>query len=76
MSDSKKKDNDSGNKYSEKAQEKISKVMKEYKEGELKTSAGDKVKSRDQAIAIGISEARQEGYKTPPPPDEKEENES
>ena len=76
MSDSKQKDKESGNKYSEKAQGKISKVMKEYKEGDLKTSAGNKVTSRDQAIDIGISEARQEGYKTPPPPDEKEEDES
>ncbi|HAR37782.1 MAG: hypothetical protein A2W86_05655 [Bacteroidetes bacterium GWD2_45_23] len=52
-------------KYSKKAQDKIGEVMKEYKEGELKTSAGKKVKDRDQAIAIGISEAKQAGYKVP-----------
>lgn len=48
-------------KYSKKAQDKIGEVMKEFKEGELKTSAGKKVKDRDQAIAIGISEAKQAG---------------
>lgn len=52
-------------KYSKKAQEKIGEVMKEFKEGDLKTSAGDKVTDRDQAVAIGISEAKQEGYKVP-----------
>ena len=53
-------------KYSKKAQDKVEKVMHEFKRGDLKTSAGDKVTNRKQAIAIGISEARQEGYKTPP----------
>ncbi len=52
-------------KYSKKAQDKNGEVMKEFKEGELKTSAGKKVKNRDQAIAIGISEAEQAGYKVP-----------
>ena len=41
-------------------QEKIGKVMKEFKEGTLKTSAGKKVKSRKQAVAIAMSES--EGY--------------
>ena len=41
-------------------QEKIGKVMKEFKEGTLKTSAGKKVKSRKQAVAIAMSEC--EGY--------------
>lgn len=36
---------------------KIEKVMKEYKEGKLKSSSGKKVESRDQAIAIALSEA-------------------
>lgn len=36
---------------------KVSKVMREYKAGKLKSSSGDKVKSRDQAIAIAMSEA-------------------
>jgi len=52
-------------KYSKKAQEKIGDVMKEFKEGDLKTSAGEKVTDRDQAVAIGISEAKQKGYKVP-----------
>jgi myosin-crossreactive antigen len=55
-------------KYSKKAQEKIEEVMHEFKHGELKSGKGGKggiVKSRDQAIAIGISEARQAGLKVP-----------
>lgn len=52
-------------KYSEKAQEKVEKVMHEFKEGKLKSSSGQKVKSRKQAVAIGISEAREEGLKVP-----------
>lgn len=52
-------------KYSEKAQEKVEKVMKEFKEGKLKSSSGDKVTNRKQAVAIGISEAREEGLKVP-----------
>lgn len=51
--------------YSKKAQEKIAEVMKEFKEGKLHSSSGDKVTERDQAIAIGISEAEQAGYKVP-----------
>lgn len=52
-------------KYSGKAQEKVGKVMKEFKEGKLKSGSGDKVTSRKQAIAIGISEAKEEGFKVP-----------
>lgn len=52
-------------KYSGKAQDKVGKVMREYKEGKLKSSSGDKVTSRKQAVAIGISEAREEGLKVP-----------
>lgn len=52
-------------KYSEKAQEKVGKVMKEFKEGKLKSSSGDKVASRKQAVAIGISEAKEAGLKVP-----------
>ena len=39
------------------AKGKIHKVMKEYASGELKSSSGDKVTSRKQAIAIAMSEA-------------------
>lgn len=55
----------SNKKYSEKAQEKVGKVMKEFKEGKLKSSSGDKVTSRKQAVAIGISEAKEAGLKVP-----------
>jgi len=51
--------------YSKKAQEKIGDVMHEFKEGKLKSSSGKKVKERDQAIAIAISEAREKGLKVP-----------
>jgi Family of unknown function (DUF6496) len=52
-------------KYSKKAQNKVEKVMHEFKHGELKSGHGGKVKSRKQAIAIGISEARKAGAKVP-----------
>jgi hypothetical protein len=41
----------------DKMKSKVSKVMREYKAGKLKSSSGDKVKSRDQAVAIAMSEA-------------------
>ena len=55
-------------KYSKKAQDKIETVLHEFKIGKLKSGKGGnggKVKSRKQAIAIGISEARHEGDKVP-----------
>jgi hypothetical protein len=52
-------------KYSKKSQNKVKKVMHEYKHGELKSGNGRKVKSRKQAIAIGLSEARESGAKVP-----------
>jgi hypothetical protein len=55
-------------KYSKAAEKKVGKVMKEFKEGTLKSGkdgSGGKVKSRKQAIAIGISEAREAGLKVP-----------
>lgn len=43
-------------------------VMKEFKEGKLHSGKGGKVvKSRKQAIAIGLSEQRQMGKKIPGP---------
>jgi hypothetical protein len=39
------------------AAKKIGKVMGEYKSGKLKSSSGQKVKSRDQAVAIAMSES-------------------
>lgn len=53
------------NKYGEKAQKKVHKVMKEYKAGDLKSGSGKKVTSKKQAVAIGLSEARKEGGKVP-----------
>lgn len=53
-------------KYGPKAQKKIKKVMEEFKEGKLKSgTSGKKVTNRKQAVAIGISEAREEGDKVP-----------
>ncbi len=52
-------------KYSEKAQKKVGKVMEEFKEGKLKSSSGEKVTNRKQAVAIGISEAKEAGLKVP-----------
>ncbi len=53
-------------KYGAKAQEKVEKAMHERKHGELKSGrSGKKVTSRKQAIAIGLSEARQAGAKVP-----------
>lgn len=52
--------------YSKKAQDKVEKVMHEMKEGTLRSGgSGKKVKSRKQAIAIGLSEAREAGAKVP-----------
>jgi hypothetical protein len=53
-------------KYSKKSQDKVEKSMHEMKEGKLKSGrSGKKVKSRQQAIAIGLSEARKSGAKVP-----------
>ncbi|MCD6012244.1 MAG: hypothetical protein K0Q79_2106 [Flavipsychrobacter sp.] len=52
-------------KYSKKAQDKVEKTMHERKHGTLKSGSGKKVTSRKQAIAIGLSEARDEGAKVP-----------
>ena len=39
--------------------------MRRRKKGTLKSGSGRKVKSRKQAIAIGLSEAREKGAKVP-----------
>lgn len=53
-------------KYSKKSQDKVEKAMHEMKHGELKSGrSGKKVKSRKQAIAIGLSEARRSGARVP-----------
>jgi hypothetical protein len=53
-------------KYSKKASKKVGRAMRERKRGTLRSGrSGRKVKSRKQAIAIGLSEARREGAKVP-----------
>ena len=52
-------------KYGPKASEKVEKAMHERKRGALKSGSGRKVKSKKQAIAIGLSQARKAGGKVP-----------
>ena len=53
-------------KYGKKAGQKVKRAMHERKKGTLKSGrSGKKVKSRKQAIAIGLSEARKSGAKVP-----------
>lgn len=55
--------------YGQKAQSKVKRAVKKAKRGTLKSGrSGKRVKSRKQAIAIGLSEARREGAKVPPRP--------
>jgi Family of unknown function (DUF6496) len=52
--------------YGKKAQSKVKRAMQERKEGTLRSGrSGRKVRSRKQAIAIGLSEARRSGAKVP-----------
>ena len=53
-------------KYGEKSKETVKKSMHEFKRGKLKSGkAGKPVKSRKQAVAIGLSKARKKGAKVP-----------
>jgi hypothetical protein len=53
-------------KYSKSSKKKVERAMHEMKQGKLRSgSSGAKVKSRKQAIAIGLSEARRSGAKVP-----------
>lgn len=53
-------------KYGTKAQKIIQKTMEEYSEGNLRSGAAkNRVRSRTQAVAIGISKARKAGAKVP-----------
>ena len=53
-------------KYSKASSAKVAKAMHERKAGTLRSGrSGKKVKSRKQAIAIGLSEARRAGKKVP-----------
>lgn len=54
-------------KYGHKSQKYVEGAMRKYKRGKLKSGkSGRPVKSRKQAIAIGLSEAREKGAKVPP----------
>jgi hypothetical protein len=52
-------------KESSKGRQNVRRVMKEHKEGKLRSGSGGKVRSRKQAIAIALNEARQSGAKIP-----------
>lgn len=52
-------------KYSKKSQEMVKSAMKRRKTGSLRSGSGKKVTSRKQAIAIGLSEAREKGARVP-----------
>lgn len=53
-------------KYGKRTQQKMAKTMHEFKEGTLKSGrSGKRVSSRQQAVAIGLSQARKEGDKVP-----------
>jgi hypothetical protein len=52
-------------KYSKSTQDHVEKTMRRKKKGTLKSGSGKKVKSRKQAVAIALSEAREKGYKAP-----------
>jgi hypothetical protein len=52
-------------KYGKSAAKSVKSTMHRRKKGTLKSGSGRKVKSRKQAIAIGLSEARKKGAKVP-----------
>jgi hypothetical protein len=52
-------------KYGKSASKNVKSAMHRRKKGTLKSGSGRKVKSREQAIAIGLSEARKKGAKVP-----------
>jgi hypothetical protein len=53
-------------KYGKAASKRVGSAMRRRKKGTLESSSGRKVRSRKQAIAIGLSEARSKGAKVPP----------
>ncbi len=56
-------------KYGEEAQKEVKKAVEKYQKGKLHSGRGHvTVKSRRQAIAIGLSKARKHGAKVPPAP--------
>jgi hypothetical protein len=66
MSTARKKGKKKGRRYGKAASKKVGKVLHEAKRGKLRSGRSKKkVKSRQQAIAIGLSEARRAGAKVP-----------
>ena len=53
-------------KYSKKSQSMVKRAVHRFKEGTLRSGSGAKVKNRRQAIAIGLSEAREMSATVPP----------
>ncbi len=53
-------------KYGKAASKSVESAVRREKKGTLKSGSGKKVTSRKQAIAIGLSEAREKGAKVPP----------
>ncbi len=56
--------------YGAVAHESVRQATEEMNEGKLRSSSGQKVTNRKQAVAIGLSEARRSGVKVPPKPGE------
>lgn len=54
--------------YGKASQKEVKNEMHRFKKGTAKSSSGQKVKSREQAIAIGLSKARKKGAKVPKKP--------
>lgn len=54
-----------GRKYSRSSESNVKSEMHRFKRGTAKSGRGGKVKSRKQAIAIGLSKAREKGKKVP-----------
>ena len=52
-------------KYGKASEKRVASAMRRRKKGTLKSGSGATVKSRKQAIAIGLSEAREKGGKVP-----------
>jgi hypothetical protein len=52
-------------KYGKAAQKRVGEAMHKMKRGQLRSSSGQKVKNPKQAVAIGLSEAREKGAKVP-----------
>lgn len=57
-------------KYGKKAREWVARALHKLKRGKLISGSGAEVKTREQAIAIGLSEARRAGVKVPKKPED------